>query len=228
MASGVIALSCTRCGAPLRVGPKDEIIHCAYCHQPHRREATRGATGRDGATFLVVPIRALIGIGALLATTAAAGVFLTLRTPDAPRAQTTTSAPATASGPGNPTATYHAGQSVDVYYGSSWWPGTIKEVKAGGSYRIGYDGWSSSWDEDVNATRLRERQQAPAPTPAPTAQSGDPKATYRVGESVDILWGQRWWPGSVVSVSGERYHVHYEGWSSSHDETVDATRLRRR
>ena len=60
-------------------------------------------------------------------------------------------------GPGDANATYAAGEAVEVWLGSQWWKGTIKRVNGGGTYHIGYDGWASSWDEDVTARRLRRR-----------------------------------------------------------------------
>jgi hypothetical protein len=57
---------------------------------------------------------------------------------------------------GDPKATYAAGAVVDVLWGARWWPGNIKQ-KDGNRYRIGYDGYASSWDEWVTAERLRPR-----------------------------------------------------------------------
>jgi hypothetical protein len=57
---------------------------------------------------------------------------------------------------GDPNATYAAGDAVDIFWGSSWWPGSIKR-KDGKRYRIGYQGYGESWDEWVTATRLRPR-----------------------------------------------------------------------
>ncbi len=95
----------------------------------------------------------------------------------------------------------------------------------GNIYLVGYDGWSSEWDEQVNATRLRTLQ---AGTPSEEATVGDAAASYVAGEPVDIHWGSRWWPGSVVELVGKRYRITYEGWSQAYDETVGPERLRRR
>ena len=76
--------------------------------------------------------------------------------PSAPEQAATPSGPrAGADGPGDPTAVYAEGQSVDIYWGSSWWAGEIKRKNGNATYRIGYTGWSSSSDEDVTAKRLR-------------------------------------------------------------------------
>ncbi len=130
------------------------------------------------------------------------------------------------SGPGDPKGLYAAGEAVDVHWGSSWWPGHVKQ-KNGDDYLVGYDGWDSHWDEHVDATRLR-KPQATTSTGATESASGDPNASYVAGESVDIHWGSRWWPGKVVKLAGKRYHVTYDGWSESYDETVGPERLRQR
>jgi hypothetical protein len=99
----------------------------------------------------------VIALGALIVVSIAASVMLQSR--DAPSVIAGNSAGA--EGPGDPSLSYKAGEAVDVYWNSSWWPGTIKTVLGEGRYRIGYDGWSASWDEDVTPRRLRRRAAAP-------------------------------------------------------------------
>ena len=240
------ALNCTRCGAALRDEPLGGLIRCSHCGQNHAFQAPAPPPPPTPAP-LPLPVVAtppalawklpVVVLGAIVVVGVAAAVMLQSRA-----AQTGAYVAAGAEGPGDPNASYAAGQAVDVYWSSSWWPGTIKSVLGDGRYRIGYEGWSSSWDEDVTPRRLRQRGSTPAAVadkpatdtpatdrPATVSEgSGDPKATYAAGEVVDIHWGQRWWPGRVLAVKGQRYHVTYDGWSSTHDETVDASRLRRR
>jgi hypothetical protein len=73
-----------------------------------------------------------------------------------------------------------------------------------------------------------EREVKPLPTPAEQATAGDPLATYDVGQTVDVYWGSRWWPGRVLNRDGSRYRITYDGWSSSWDEWVGPDRLRKR
>lgn len=217
----ISALNCTGCGAPLKNEAGGSVLRCTYCGQTHR------AAGLPAAPSLGIPSpssssRALVLVGVavlvlFLAGTAAALLLGGTALPGA-------GASVDAEGPGDATAAYAAGEAVEVYWGSSWWPGTIKTVHGGGSYRIGYDGWASSWDEDVTPRRLRRR---PAIVVTPGAL-GDPGATYRAGDAVDIHWGKSWWPGRVLEVREAGYHITYDGWASSWDETVDASRLRRR
>lgn len=46
--------------------------------------------------------------------------------------------------------------------------------------------------------------------------------------AVEALWGNRWWPATIIRRDGERAYVHYEGWSSARDEWVTPDRLRPR
>ena len=73
-----------------------------------------------------------------------------------PRAATADGGGAASAGPGDPGAKYTKGQLVDIHWGSSWWPGRVVEV-IGSSYRVTYDGWAKSFDETVDARRLRKR-----------------------------------------------------------------------
>ena len=55
----------------------------------------------------------------------------------------------------------------------------------------------------------------------------NPTAEFRVGDTVLVLWGQRWWPARVRRVVAEDiWQVHYEGWSDELDEIVDVARVR--
>ncbi|HSA59469.1 MAG TPA: Tudor-knot domain-containing protein [bacterium] len=62
------------------------------------------------------------------------------------------SAPAAA-----PAAAFKAGDSVQVNWKGSWWNASVLQVLGGGRYRIHYDGYDSSWDENVGPSRIRPR-----------------------------------------------------------------------
>ena len=98
----------------------------------------------------------------------------------------------------------------------------------GACYLISYDGWSSSWDEWVDATRLRSREKAAsgaanepkASSGADTnnRQTGSAAANFAVGDAVQIEWKGTWYPGRILKVDAGRYRITCEGWSSSWDE----------
>jgi glucose/arabinose dehydrogenase len=156
-------LSCTRCGAPIREEAVDDVISCGYCGQAHVLEKAAPPPAplpviAPSAAAHVPKVAWLVVAAVVLAVVL--GAALSKRA--APSASTEQGAApsgvsAGADGPGDATTVYTEGQSVDIYWGSSWWPGTIKRKNDNATYRITYTGWSSSWDEDVTARRLRPR-----------------------------------------------------------------------
>lgn len=158
-----------------------------------------------------------------------------------PAASQVAPAPAPAPTPAPPAMTYDVGDSVDVEWNSSWWKAEVLAVNSD-TYRIHYVGWSSSWDEDVTPKRVRPRSdgssvgtEAPAATAAPAAKaapvakkSAAAASTWKVGDKVDIKWNGQWWQGEIIGLAGNKYKVHYTGWSSSWDESVGSDRLRAR
>lgn len=156
-----------------------------------------------------------------------------------PAASQVAPAPTPPPPPTPPATTYNVGDEVDVEWNSSWWKAEVLAVN-GDAYQIHYVGWSSSWDETVTPNRIRARTdgssvgtEAPAASAAtaaaaaPVAKKNTAAATaWKVGDKVDINWKDQWWQGEVIGVTGNKYKVHYTGWSSSWDETVGANRLR--
>ncbi|HTL81495.1 MAG TPA: tudor domain-containing protein [Bacteroidia bacterium] len=67
-----------------------------------------------------------------------------------------TNAPNSTTASTSSNATYAAGDKVQILWKGSWYPGTIKEVKDGGKYKIGYDGYDATWDETVGTDRLKK------------------------------------------------------------------------
>ncbi|HLV19905.1 MAG TPA: agenet domain-containing protein [Polyangiaceae bacterium] len=135
-----------------------------------------------------------------------------------------------------PGATYAAGEQVQVWWGSSWWDGRIKQVR-GDRYLISYDGYGSGSDELVDLRRLKKRAApvaAPEAAPPATPPADDPAApaaagAYQVGQLVEIEWHGSWWKGSILAVkAGDRYLIRYDGYSSTWDEVVGLERLRLR
>jgi hypothetical protein len=62
------------------------------------------------------------------------------------------------------------------------------------------------------------------------ADAGAAVATgFKVGDKVDIEWSGKWYPGAILSVLGNNtYRIHYDGFASSFDENVGASRLKKR
>jgi len=98
-----------------------------------------------------------------------------------------------------------AARDIEIYWGGSWYPGQIIETR-GDSFHVRYAGWSASYDEWVDRSRLRQAPNTDSP-------------------QVDIYWGGSWYPGVIVEQRRGSYLVHYNGWSTTFDEWVDADRL---
>jgi hypothetical protein len=152
----LLPLNCTRCGAPLRDEPKEGLLRCAHCGQNHALDAPDAPEPVPVQPVHRAPPswrKSVAALGAL----AVVGVAATLLLHRGGASQEPYAVSAGSEGPGEPGLSYTAGETVDIYWGSRWWPGQIKAVLGAGRYRIGYDGWSASWDEDVTARRLRRR-----------------------------------------------------------------------
>ncbi|CAN5750938.1 hypothetical protein BH09MYX1_BH09MYX1_08200 [soil metagenome] len=52
---------------------------------------------------------------------------------------------------------------------------------------------------------------------------------FKAGDDVDVEWNGDWWKATVVSVeAGPAYKVHYVGWGTEWDESVQPARIRGR
>ena len=58
-----------------------------------------------------------------------------------------------------------------------------------------------------------------------SAFSATAQTVYRVGDKVRISWGDVFYTGEIVKVDGEWYRIHYDGFDSSVDESVKASRF---
>ena len=69
---------------------------------------------------------------------------------------------------------------------------------------------------------------AVAAKPSDTQDAGTPKkkAVYGVGSKVQVFWGAKWWPATVMQVKDDKYFIHYDGWGSNWDEWVTTARMR--
>lgn len=58
---------------------------------------------------------------------------------------------------GDTTTTYKIGERVSVEWHGSWWAATVIALPAPNRYRVHYDNYDSSWDENVDPTRIRKK-----------------------------------------------------------------------
>src|SRR4051812_19993406 len=78
----------------------------------------------------------------------------------------TTATAATTAAASSPTTaatstTFNVGDTVDVEWSGTWYESKILAVSAGPKYKIHYAGWSDSYDETVEPSRVRARGASP-------------------------------------------------------------------
>lgn len=129
------------------------------------------------------------------------------------------------------------GQNIETKWGHTWYPSEVIELLADGRVKIHYIGWSAGSDETVERVRLRTaRGKVAADGRGPTRKlefgvdgSGEiTQATpLTIGQKVETKWGSTWFASEVMDLLADgKVKVHYAGWSSGSDETVERTRLR--
>jgi hypothetical protein len=60
-------------------------------------------------------------------------------------------------GPADPRGVFRAGQAVEVWHAGKWYGGRVQSA-ANDQYFVNYNGFSRSWYEWVDASRLRARK----------------------------------------------------------------------
>ncbi len=137
------------------------------------------------------------------------------------------------------------GQILQVEQGGQWWAGRILSLLPDGNVKVHYLGWAADWDEVVPRTRLQldpeaasKAKKAVAAPPAAAAKSppgpiapSDIQVTaatvLKVGDAVQVEWGNSWWAGEVLSLTADQtVKIHYAGWGAEWDEVVPRSRLR--
>ena len=98
----------------------------------------------------------------------------------------------------------------------------------------------SSWTRPDSSSSQVERPNSPAARPPGAGSGRNPAQSSRPGsasdaapvppdvKAVEVFWGNRWWPATILRRDGQRAHIHYDGWGSTYDEWVTPDRLRPR
>ncbi len=110
------------------------------------------------------------------------------------------------------------GDKADVLWKGTWYPATVKKVKGDECY-IHYTGYGNNWDEWVGPDRIKV---SGAEASAAPSKGG----SYSVGDAVDVNWKGSWYPARVISTGKNKWKIHYDGYDSSWDEWVTASRMR--
>lgn len=92
-----------------------------------------------------------------------------------------------------------------VEWHGSWWAAHPIGKTNDGRTVVHYDGWGVEWDEVVTSPRI--------------AHATDDGKAF-------VSWGGSWWPATIVGQErGGALRIHYDGWGTEWDETVDARRI---
>lgn len=54
-----------------------------------------------------------------------------------------------------------------------------------------------------------------------------PKAGFKKDDKVTILWKEKWYPGKIIEVNGDKYKISYDGFGAEWDEEVGLDRLKK-
>ncbi len=50
--------------------------------------------------------------------------------------------------------------------------------------------------------------------------------SFKKGDAVQVLWKEKWYPGKIEEVKGDKFLISYDGYDASWNETVAAERLK--
>lgn len=134
-------------------------------------------------------------------------------------------------GSGEPAGGWEVGEHVDVEWKGSWWHARIVANLPNNRYRVHYIGWHDTWDEAVGSERIRAKSvESRHGSEERFVDDAPPPPRFLAGDRVDVLWRGSWWHGTVLSggATANSYRVHYLGFDARYDESVHASRIRRR
>jgi hypothetical protein len=117
------------------------------------------------------------------------------------------------------------GQKMMVSWNGGWYPATVRQAR-GSSCFVHYDGYGNKWDEWVGPDRI----QSPFGYSNGYGNSmvpGQVPAVFRVGDPVQVLWGNQWWPAHVIYVRGNQLYIHYDSYQNNWNEWIGPERYRR-
>ena len=142
-------------------------------------------------------------------------------------------------------AAFQAGDKVEIEYGGAWYPGNVKEAKAG-QFFISYDDYDSSWDEWVESERLRvpetaeegittDGEEAVSDEETATGDSSDETVADDEPQEITIRKGGSIWatvsPDGTIRVNGsiegeveENGNVRVSGMNSGEIDAAGAIR----
>jgi hypothetical protein len=154
---------------------------------------------------------------------------------------TTGAEPATAATPGDSATktestpardgVWKVGDKASVEWGAKWLPVVVLATEGSDKVKIHWEGYSDSFDEVVDVSKLKPRDAIPAVKP-PTTKAGPKPAQggpWKVGDKASVEWASKWLPVVVLATEGsDKVKIHWEGYADAFDEVVDVSKLKPR
>ncbi|WP_207494476.1 agenet domain-containing protein [Aridibaculum aurantiacum] len=117
--------------------------------------------------------------------------------------------------------TYVKGTKVEVNWSpGTWYKATVIDV-SDNQFKVHLDDYGDAYDQWVSKDKLR-------PLPTNNAIKAAPAGASRFspGSKIEIDYNGTWYKGSVLEVNGDKYKIHYDGYSDSWDTWVTADKIR--
>jgi len=109
-------------------------------------------------------------------------------------------------------AKFEKGDKVEANWKGTWYKAEVLAVKDG-KYEIHYEGWSDTWNQEVEEDKLRKPEGI--------------EYSYKKDDEVEVQWKEKWYDATILEVEGkDKFKVHYDGWDDQWDESVDGNRIR--
>jgi hypothetical protein len=102
------------------------------------------------------------------------------------------------------------GDRIEAYDGDDWYRAIITDARSG-EYKVHYYGYEYEYDEYVSADRIRPAQAA---------------KQFRIGEEVEVVSDEEWYPARVLKVVGGAHLVTFEHYSDEWNEWVSSDKIR--
>jgi len=129
---------------------------------------------------------------------------------------------------------YKPGDRVEVDKAgiNAWEKGTImpflkNDRQDGKTYRVRLDASTGVYLEGVFVPVDRIRKQSAEAQKKYEQEQNTNRQLYQKGSRVEVFSSNKWYKGEIIAADGDRYRVHYDGYTETWDEWVEASRLRK-
>ncbi|EDV19388.1 uncharacterized protein TRIADDRAFT_62199 [Trichoplax adhaerens] len=111
---------------------------------------------------------------------------------------------------------YSVGQNIEIFWNNTWYPGVILEIGQKKTYLVSYLGWSDSFNEAIELSKIRINQDKPA----------DENSDLKVGDKIEAEWGSSWYEAIIEEIKTCYVKVRYKNYSNNWDTWITNEKLR--